>query len=195
MIRETIDRVTPSAAYDALRQVYRRLGALHATLAEADRVDEGLQRRTVDRLMDVIELIEETPGQLRSTRRLFALAFFPCEGTTPSEDGRTIIRPLAGGEAPDFPSHAELTLYGRFMAEVGTYAIGLILVDLTTGETYRLGAAGIEVEEADRVGEFAVPVRVTFPRPGQYQLQFVANSIVVATHPWLASLKRTGVQE
>ena len=49
------------AAADVLIEVYRRIGAIHATLAEADKIDEGLHRRTIDRLMDILEFIEETP--------------------------------------------------------------------------------------------------------------------------------------
>lgn len=187
MSRHTVDRGAPSTESDALGQVYRRLGALHATLAEADRVDEGLQRRTLDRLMDVLELIEAAPGQGQLTRRLSMLAFFPCERVKPADDGRIITRPLAGGAAPDFPAQTELTLYGRFTAEIGTYAIDLMLVDLATGETYHLGVAGIDVEEAEHVGDFAFPVRISFPRPGRYQLRFAANGVLIATHPWLAS--------
>jgi hypothetical protein len=189
MSRHTVDRGAPSTESDALGQVYRRLGAIHATLAESDRVDEGLQRRTLDRLMDVLELIEETPDQAQLTRRLSVLAFFPCERVKPAEDGRILIRPLAGGEAPDFPAQTDLTLYGRFTADIGAYAIDLVLVDLATGETHQLGAAGINVEEAEHVGDFAFPVRISFPRPGKYQLRFVANGTLIATHPWLASLK------
>ncbi len=44
---------------DVLAEVYRRLGAVHATLAEADRIDEGLHHRTLDHLMDILETIED----------------------------------------------------------------------------------------------------------------------------------------
>ncbi len=65
MSHETVERAASPSEASTLDQVYRRLGALHATLAEADRIDDGLRRRTLDRLMDVLELIEEAPGQVR----------------------------------------------------------------------------------------------------------------------------------
>lgn len=56
--------LAPSAAAstldrdDVLSEVYRRLGAVHAMLAEAHRVDEDLHHRTLDHLMDILETIE-----------------------------------------------------------------------------------------------------------------------------------------
>lgn len=41
-----------------LDEVYRRLARVHATLAEADRVDEDLHSRTLDWLMDIMEHID-----------------------------------------------------------------------------------------------------------------------------------------
>jgi hypothetical protein len=188
MSHDIAERAARTADQDALGQVFRRLGALHATLAEADRVDEGLQRRTLDRLMDTLELIEEASRPKQATRQLCALAFFPCERVKPTQDGHILFRPLAGGEASHFPAQTDLTIYGRFAGAVGAYAIDLLLANLTSGNTSRLTSAGITVDDADEVGDFAIPMRVSFPRPGKYELRFVANGTLVATHPWLATL-------
>lgn len=45
---------------EALHAVSQRLGALHATLAEADGVDERLHRLALDDLMDALDMIEAT---------------------------------------------------------------------------------------------------------------------------------------
>ena len=52
---------------EALAEVFRRLGAAHASLAEAPRLDEDLHRWTLDRLMDIIEYIDAT-GALEERR-------------------------------------------------------------------------------------------------------------------------------
>jgi len=180
--------ITPSTESEALQLVYRHLGAIHATLAEADRIDEGLQRRTLDRLMDILEIIEDTPRPSTEVRHLLPLAFFPCERVKPAVDGRVIVHPLESGEAPAYPAFMEMALYGRFTGAIGAYAIDLVLVSLDTRESFKLGSAGIEIEDPEQVGDFTYPTRVSFPRPGRYEFQFRANGQLVARHPWLASL-------
>lgn len=47
---------------NTLDEVYRRLAQVHATLAEADGVDDVLHGRTLDWLMDILELIDAVPS-------------------------------------------------------------------------------------------------------------------------------------
>ena len=77
MSHDTINRDALSVEANTLNQVYRHLGALHATLAEVDRIDEGLQRRTLDRLMATLELIEEASGPPQPTHPARTRACFP----------------------------------------------------------------------------------------------------------------------
>ena len=62
MSRDTLAHTNVlKASPNVLDEVYRRVAQVHATLAEADRVDEDLHRRTLDWLMDVLEVIEAVP--------------------------------------------------------------------------------------------------------------------------------------
>jgi hypothetical protein len=185
MSPDTVNQVVPSTEPDTLRTVYRRLGAMHATLAEADHIGEGLQRRTLDRLMDVLEIIEDDPRLAKGGRQLFSLAFFPCERVESTGDRRVIVHPLYGGEATRFPAYVPMTLYGRCTGDLGTYAIDLILVSLDTRESWHLGGAGVELEEQGEVQDFAFPTQVSFPAAGKYEFQFRANRHLVAKHPWM----------
>jgi hypothetical protein len=139
MSRHTANGVVPSNEADALGQIYRRLGALHATLAEADRVDEGLQRRTLDRLMDLLELIEEVPEIARVARAAKALESRPVLG----EHDLAALR-------VDLPAHGLIT------GDVGTVVFvhtdgASYEVEFVTGDGQTLAVETLTVSQVEPV--------------------------------------------
>ena len=55
--RDTAGRPPPPRG-DLLDDVYRRVVELHYALAVADRLDEDLHRRSLEKLMDVLTVID-----------------------------------------------------------------------------------------------------------------------------------------
>jgi hypothetical protein len=60
MTHETAPRVSALTDRDALVELYRRVGGVHASLAEAAHLDEALHIWALDQLMDVLDYIEAT---------------------------------------------------------------------------------------------------------------------------------------
>jgi hypothetical protein len=67
MTHRIVPRVVAQTDHEAIVEVYRRLGGVHASLAEAEHLDEGLHGWALDRLMDILDYIEAT-GALDRTR-------------------------------------------------------------------------------------------------------------------------------
>jgi hypothetical protein len=143
MSHDTIGRDAPSAEAHALGQVYRSLGALHATLAEADQIDEGLQRRTLDRLMDALELIEAASGASppKRPKRL--------PGFSPSSHSHLHDLDLAA-------LRVDLQEYGLVAGDIGTvvfaHADGAAYdVEFVTGDGRTLAVATLTASQVEPV--------------------------------------------
>ena len=152
MSHDIANRASLSAGPSTLGQVYRRLGALHVTLAEADRVDEGLRRRTLDRLMDMLELIEEAAGPPQPKRQVRTSPASPLSHSPLQEHDLVALT-------------TDLLGHGLIAGDVGTvvfvHADGAAYeVELMTADGKTIAVETLEADQVEPVaGEYILHVR------------------------------------
>ncbi len=169
-----------------LAEVYRRLGAIHATLAETDQVDEGLHHRTLDRLMDVLGTIESAPTAARNGTELARpelLTLLFCDTVT-VDDGGVITAWRVYNEliVKEFPTAQRVAIFAQVADVLDGAQFSLRAIHRESKRTVGVWSRAI-LTHSGRIANVTDAENVILPieAPGSYEFNAEVDGVTIGT--------------